>query len=162
MKHIWTLKDWKKNINFSDVNHRTGLRLKFDDNIDYEVRRACKEFAVFLRKEYYFPIRVPVYFKNKKKLRCIDGDLAYGTFFEPTSYDVEPYVRIAVADYNDLCFKWGKDSALTSILLSLAHELTHYFQWINGVELTECGYEQQATRYARLILDEYAETRDHP
>ena len=55
----------------------------------------------------------------------------------------------------DLCHKWGKDSALTAILSTIAHELTHYFQWINALKLTPIGQERQATNYARYILDEY-------
>ncbi|MCL2670548.1 MAG: hypothetical protein FWF10_00740 [Clostridiales bacterium] len=51
---------------------------------------------------------------------------------------------------------------MASYLFSLAHELTHYFQWINGIQLTEIGEERQATCYANWILDEYAETREHP
>ena len=61
-----------------------------------------------------------------------------------------------------MCHKWGKDSALTAILSTIAHELTHYFQWINALKLTPIGQERQATNYARYILDEYAETREHP
>lgn len=56
----------------------------------------------------------------------------------------------------------GKDSALTAILITIAHELTHYFQWINALHLTPIGQERQATKYARYILDDYAETREHP
>ena len=56
----------------------------------------------------------------------------------------------------------GKDNALASILLSLAHELTHYYQWINNIQLTPTGRERQATKYANYIIDEYASTREHP
>ena len=77
-------------------------------------------------------------------------------------YTVEPYIRVAAGDYLDLCEKWGKDSALTAILLTIGHELTHYFQWINALELTLMGMERQATKYARYVLDDYAETREHP
>ena len=86
---IWTIDDWEKNIDLTREGHRTGLRLRFDKDIDSEVRRACKEFAVFLRREYFF-------------------------------------------------------------------------QWINALKLTPIGQERQATNYARYILDEYAETREHP
>lgn len=48
MWHIWTIDDWEKNIDLTREGHRTGLRLRFDKDIDSEVRRACKEFAVFL------------------------------------------------------------------------------------------------------------------
>ena len=162
MEHIWTIENWVKILNENGEKSRKGLRLRFDKGIDPEVHRACAEFAAFLRREYFFPIRVPIYFKNTKKIKCIDGDLVYGTFFRPDSYDVEPYIRIAVGDYNDLCVKWGRDCALTAILLTIAHELTHYFQWINALQLTPLGQERQAKRYARFILDEYAETRGHP
>ena len=55
MYHIWTLDNWEKNIDLTREGHRSGLRLRFDKGTDDEVRRACKEFAVFLRKEYFFP-----------------------------------------------------------------------------------------------------------
>ena len=163
MEHIWTIENWEKNINLHEQGHRTSLRIRFDKDIDSEVRRSCKEFVSFLRKEYFFPLRVVVYVKNVKKLIAIDGDKVYGTFWSMNDdYSVEPQIRVAAGDYNDLCNKWGKDSALTAILLTIAHELTHYFQWINALKLTPIGQERQATKYARYILDEYAETREHP
>lgn len=155
MYHIWTVSNWEKNIDLEREGHRTGLRLRFDKNIDSEVRRSCKE--------YFFPIRVVVYIKNTPKIVAMDGDEVYGTFWWiDDDFTVEPYCRIAAGDYMDLCRKWGKDCALTAILLTIAHELTHYFQWINSLHLTQIGMERQATKYARYILDEYAETREHP
>ena len=160
MQHIWTLENWEKNIDLDDKNHRTGLRLKFDKGVDIEVRKACKEFAAFMRREYFFPIRVPVYLKNQKKLKCMDGSFAYGTFFETISYKVEPYIRIAVGDYNDRCISWGKESAMIAILLTISHELTHYFQWINDLKLTPIGKERQATMYSNYVLDEFFESKN--
>jgi predicted SprT family Zn-dependent metalloprotease len=58
--------------------------------------------------------------------------------------------------------KWGKDDALARILATIAHELTHYFQWINNLKLTPMGRERQANQYAGFILAEYAHTRTHP
>lgn len=161
--HIWMIENWEKNIDLTKEGHRTGLRMRFDKDIDSEVRRACKGFAAFLRREYFFPIRIVVYIKNKYKIVAMDGDEVYGVFWSMyDDYNIEPSIRVAAGDYNDLCQKWGKDSALTAILLTIAHELTHYFQWINSLKLTEIGQERQATKYARYILDEYAETREHP
>lgn len=103
--HIWTIEKWIKNLSYDKTAYRKGLRLVFDKNVDAELCSACKHFAAWMRKEYFFPIRIPIYFKNKKKLRCLDGDLADGTFFEPISYADEPYIRIAVGDFNELCRK---------------------------------------------------------
>jgi hypothetical protein len=75
---------------------------------------------------------------------------------------VEPYVRIATGDYQMLLKKWGKDNALNAILKCIAHKLTHYFQWINELKLTDIGTERQANQYSRLILDEYFNVRETP
>lgn len=83
-------------------------------------------------------------------------------FFEPFSYYTEPYIKIATGDYYDLQSRNGKDNALATILATLAHELTHYYQWINDIQLTPKGREQQATRYSNYIIDEYSMTCDHP
>ena len=50
---------------------------------------------------------------------------------------------------------------------SIAHELSHYFQWIKDHE-EWCGledrskYERQAVYYAREIVRDYADVVDHP
>lgn len=96
-------------------------------------------------------------------IKAMDGELVYGTFWwVENDYTVEPHIRVAAGDYPELCEKGDKDSALTAILLTIAHELTHYFQWINDLQLTSIGMERQATKYARYIMDEYAETRERP
>ena len=74
----------------------------------------------------------------------------------------EPYIRLAAGDYAALTAQRGKDNALASVLSCLAHELTHYYQWINALSLTPVGRERQAARYARYILYEYSCTREHP
>ena len=109
MYHIWTIENWKENVQLTGKNHRTGLRVRFDKDIDNEVRRSCKEFAVFLRKGYFFPIRVVVYIKNSPQIVAMDGDKVAGTFWRiKDDYTVEPYIRIAAGAYMDLCNKWGR------------------------------------------------------
>lgn len=159
--HIWTINDWEKNLPDNSLR-RTGLRFRYDRNTHPEVKRACLQFAIWLRTQYYFPLRVVVYVKGAKTIRTKDGDHVVGSFFEPFSYLDEPYIRIATGDYDELAGNLGRDNALASILLSLAHELTHYYQWINNIQLTPVGRERQATRYANYIIDEYASTRAHP
>ena len=70
MDHIWTIENWEQNIDFMEEGHRTGFRLRFDSGIDPEVRRACKEVAAFLRKEYFFPLRVVANIRIKRKVRA--------------------------------------------------------------------------------------------
>lgn len=127
-----------------------------------EVKRACTDFGKWLRQEYYFPIRVVIYFKRSEYIKALDGDLVSATFFEPFSKMDEPFIRIATGDYKRMLDEWGKDSALAAILGSISHELTHYFQWINDICLTESGLEKQASYYRKKIITSYAKTREHP
>ncbi len=159
--HIWTIEDWSKNL-AEDSLRRTGVRFRYEKTVPAEVKRACSQFAHWLRSEYYFPLRVVVYVKGTKTIRTQDGENVVGSFFEPYSYLDEPYIKIATGDYDELVSDLGNDNALASILLSLAHELTHYYQWINDIQLTPIGRERQAARYANYIIDEYSLTRDHP
>lgn len=160
--HIWTIDKWKKYINIADDEHRYGLRLRIDREVDSEVKRACKEFAKWLRSEYLFPKRVVVYIKSSRQIEALDGELVSATFFGPYDYRFEPYIRIATGDYCDLLDKLGKDNALAAILCSISHELTHYYQWVNNLPLTEIGEERQAKSYSKYIIKEYAQTREHP
>ena len=66
-------------------------------------------------------------------------------------------MRIATGDYQELVAERGKKEAMWSILGTLAHELTHYFQYINQLELTRIGEERQATVYSDYILNDYDE-----
>lgn len=159
--HIWTITNWKKILK-ENKSRRTGIHFRYDKTVDPEVKRACSQFARWLRLEYYFPLRVLVYVKGADTIRTKDGEKVVGSFFEPFSYDDEPYIRIATGDYDGLVQKMGKDNALATILASLAHELTHYYQWINNIQLTDIGRERQATQYSNFIVDEYSRTCDHP
>lgn len=159
--HIWTMDNWKKNL-LGNIHRRTGIRFRYDNTVDAEVKRACMQFAFWLRSEYVFPLRVLIYVKGAETIRTKDGENVVGCFFEPFSYSDEPYIRIATGDYKKLTSNFGKDNALATILASLAHELTHYYQWINNIQLTPIGRERQATRYAAYIIDEYSSTCEHP
>ena len=153
--HIWTIENWIDILDYENHKYRTGLRLVFDKDVHPELRSACKNFAAWMRKEYVFPIRIPIYFKNKSILKCLDGDFACGTFFEPARYSDEPYIRIAVGGFLELCQERGAQNATLSVFKTISHELTHYFQWINGLELTSIGKERQATLYSDYIVAEY-------
>ena len=159
--NIWLNDSWKSNLNDTSFR-RKGIRFRYERNVPPEVKQAVAHFAQWLRSEYVFPIRVPVYVKGEKTIRAKDGDQVVGTFFEPFSYEDEPYIRIATGDYDDLVIKYGKDNALAAILTALAHEITHYFQWINNIQITDAGRERQAAKCAKQVLEAYAETRDHP
>ena len=156
-RNLWLSNTWEDYFKIKPI--RAGLRVKFDKGINYEVKMACKAFAKWLRRYYYFPIRVPIYFKNKKMLKSSVGKMCSATFFGPYNKNVEPYIRISVGDYNDMVRKRGKINAIYAILCSITHELSHYYQWIKareGFDDEEYNYsERQALYYSKAIASDY-------
>jgi hypothetical protein len=111
-----------------------------------------------LRKEYNFPIRVPVYLNQHRCFITVEGEEVTASFFAPNDRNIEPYIRIATGDYDDLVSEWGKNDALASYICSLAHEIIHYQQWIIEGSTSEEGIEEEA----EAILRRYAQTVDVP
>lgn len=153
----WTMTRWESWISKDAPEFRSGLRLRFERDVHPEVRRGCLAFAKWLREYYVFPVRVPVYGKAAERVRAMDGEMVYGTCFCPERLDVEPYIKVANGSYAAMCRSDGKEDALAAILYTLAHELTHYFQWLNQLELTPAGAERQANRCAGEIVGMYME-----
>ena len=147
---------------YSNNNHRSGLRVRYEKNIDSEVKRAIGECIKWLRTTYDFPKRLNLYVKESVRIKAKNGENVCGTFFRPANRDVEPYIKVATGDYHELLLDRGKDNALATILQTIMHEISHYFQWLNDLDLTLIGEERQATNYSRKLMFEYAETRDHP
>ena len=139
---------------------RQGLRIRCDQGVHPEVRRACLEFSKWLRKEFEFPIRVVVYLKKDYQIKNkFTKELVSATFFAPFDKSEEPYIRVSTGDYIELLEENGRDDALAAILSSIAHELGHFFQWIDDLEMDEEGEENKISEY---MLDLYSQTRDHP
>ncbi len=142
---------------------RQGLRIRNDAGVDPEIKAAVIAFSKWIRQNYDFPVRIVVYIKNKKYIKAMDWELVSATCFLPYSKSVEPYARVSVGDYEKMKEKRGRDNALAGILTSVAHELTHYFRWIDDSEYDDKKREERkACRLARKIVNDYATTREHP
>lgn len=158
--NIWMIENWRNT--YKGIENKAGLVVCYENGVDLELKEACKRFFSWLRKKYDFPIKITIYIKATIRIKAKDGDQVCGTIFEPYSRTHYPYIRIATGDYNSIRTLRGRDNAIASILFSIAHELTHYFQLINDLALTDIGKERQANRYANCILDEYADYTPHP
>lgn len=158
--HVWNMVYWKRFYNQADI--RSGLRLHCDKTLYSQVKRACKEFCAWLRADYTFPLRVNIYLKDSDRIRASDGELVYGIWYKPYDKYKEPYIKVAAGDFKKLLKERGRDNALAVYLFDIAHQLTHYFQWINSLKLTEDAEESQAERYSRMIVYDYAEVKEHP
>lgn len=137
---------------------RTGLRVRSLPGVHPEVRRACLEFASWIRGNMEFPIRVVVYLRKDYYIMTMLKEKVSASFFAPYNKNDEPYIRIATGDFEELDSEVGRDDALAAYLHSFAHELTHYQQWIHDKPFLE----DEAEETARLIVEQYGETREHP
>ncbi|KZZ85771.1 hypothetical protein [Bacillus sp. SJS] len=131
---------------------REGLRVRVEKGVNEDVRTACLDFCKWLRKEMEFPVRVVIYIKKSYYVKNITTkQLASATFFAPYQLNVEPYIRIATGDYEDLVKVRGQIDALYAYMESIAHELAHYKQWLESRELNE----KEASKYSEELVDLY-------
>lgn len=144
---------------------RAGLRLYCDKTVKDNVKEVCKHFCKWLRRNYSFPIRVNVYLRDRKCLKDDENNEVSGIFFDYADKFEEPYISIAAGDYEEWLEECGdRDSALAAYLGSMAHELTHYFQWLQRPDFevaSEEVLEKEADEYREYILEKYAAGTEH-
>lgn len=158
--NIWECSEWESV--YLNSNCRKGIKIDFDKEVDMDLRNAIKTMIAWLRTEYEFPIRVRIYIKKDLLVKATDGDMCPDFFFWPADRYDEPYIKLATGDYNELLEELGRDDAIGTILIALLHEITHYFQFVNGLEFSDPSLDKQAKKCARAVLNDYADTRDHP
>jgi hypothetical protein len=139
------------------ISPRSGLRIRGARGHP-QVRGALIRFAAWLRREYEFPIRMPVYLQPTETLVTLHGEVCTASFFAPWDRCVDPYIRIATGDYPSLRRELGRDNALAAYIHSMCHELVHYWQWIDTSEIWERG----VIRTADAMLRRYASAVRHP
>ncbi|MTH55358.1 DUF2750 domain-containing protein [Bacillus mangrovi] len=135
------------------MNARSGLRVRCEKGVNVNVRKACLDFAVWLRMNLEFPVRVAVYLKSSYQIKTMDtNELVSATFFAPYDKNVEPHIRVAAGDYEDLVKERGEMNAIYAIVNSMAHEIIHYRQWMEDRELDEAEAEVEGLK---LVEDYY-------
>ncbi len=93
-----------------------GLRLQIDQStLIPEVRRACKEFAAFLRREYFFHYELLYMLKTKLRL-LLWMVIEYMEHLHGWEMIMRYHhiIRVAAGDYQDKCKRWGKDMCINS------------------------------------------------
>ncbi|MFH0945672.1 MAG: hypothetical protein V2A76_10780 [Planctomycetota bacterium] len=126
---------------------RKGLRIRGHRGHPV-VRRALIRYARWLRQNYKFPIRVPVYLSPHPTIRKQDGEEVSATFFGPYDKTEEPYIRISTGDHALMRSERCRADVLASYIVSLSHEVIHYQQWLRG-PTTERGVNRGAVRMLR-------------
>ena len=114
--HIWTIEKWKKSYGADYEKIRHGLSVRYEREVNPEVKRACTEFCKWLREEYFFPQRIKVYLKASPQIKAKDNEMVSATIWLPGDKLEEPFIKIAVGDYHERLQERGKDHALAGIL----------------------------------------------
>lgn len=145
---------------------QSGLRLHFQQGINSGLRSVFLDFGAWLRENYPFPVRVNVYIKNDPTIKAMDGEQVSATFFGPDDLLKHPYIKIAAGDFDSIAKsrkEYGEFNAVCSTISSLAHELTHYYQWVNDIDSyqTDRQSERQARYYQEKIVYAYLDDRGY-
>lgn len=137
-----------------------GISLHFEKGVAPEFRKLCIQFVRWLRKRYCFPIHINIYIKDCEKIRLIGGQMAYGGFryFE----NRPPYIRIPARIEADIQSQYVDAEIYYSILSSLVHELTHYYQWVADLEQANAVSERQANYFRFRIVEQFCKECNLP
>ena len=147
--------DIKYKDQYADSANATGIRDKFyeyDNVFDATVVTEINRFITFLRKHYYFPIRLNILFCNTQGFKHhLDNHTYYGAFYSMDDENRKIYPRISIAA------NVSENNSLQDILFTLAHEITHYYQWYfwEEAQRTDQSLEIEANKWAKYILDVY-------
>ena len=152
---------WQRyKLNRKDLETSNGISLHFEKGIEPEFRKLCIQFVSWLRKNYSFPVHINVYIKDCEKIRLIGGQMAYGGFryFENRA----PYIRIPARIEPNVREAYEDIEIYYSILSSLVHELTHYYQWVSQLAQTDAVSERQANYFRFRVIEQFCKDCDLP
>lgn len=148
---MWIEKKDKKEYN--DFRQQ-GLRLKFYPGLTEDDHREYCLFCNWLRKQYFFPVRVYLCFVAQKAFYDMnDGHKYYGVFYS----DLECKERGAIYPRIFVAAKSESKDERASCIFTIIHELTHYFQWYfyEDEKRSDRSLEIEANRWARYLLWKY-------
>ena len=146
---FWIEKQFKKE--YINSAKETGIRCVFSKDYDDATKNEIMQFMKFIRANYYFPIRVRITIFNEAHfVSPVDGHRYYGVFYDGDDTK-KTYPIIYIAG------KKTKRNSIGDILSSIAHELTHYYQWyfLEDDKRTDRSLEIEANKWTEYILHTY-------
>lgn len=153
---LWRVQEGREN---------SGIFLHIDREVPRNLRLAFMRFTNWIRAQYIFPVKVTVYIKSTAYiLSRATGKSVAANIWMPYDLQKTACIKVSVGDFNELVRESDAFGATCSELCSLAHEITHYFQWQNGCDMDSAAAvrvnEQQARRKARRMVQKYIDTED--
>lgn len=149
---------YSKNSIWIDLNYKnfyldsktSGIYVYYDRTLDDSTLKQIKGVIAWLKKNYFFPIRCNIFMENEKRFNSSKGNYyCQGIFFAAGDLTRTKLPRIYIA-----C-----DTDFEYLVFTLAHELTHYFQWFFFQDEKRAGksLEIEANKYAKWLTYSYFE-----
>ena len=138
----------------------TGLRVRYAEGLDESLKENINDLIAFLRRRYYFPVRCNINISNHATFRSeADGHRFYGVFYD--NEDVREKKHFYPEIYVAGGIRSHTAAGIEEILLTILHELSHYYQWLFAEEegRTDRSIEPEATKWANLVLEEFRKAR---
>ena len=154
----------KKDKNEYCDSRKKGLRIVFRSGTDNGLRTEILSFAKWLRKRYWFPIRVEIRFLNHEEFCINENKSVVALFNYQTNWDnvtakekACPLVYIAMGKYRNQLKKHGFEETIYNYIFSVVHELTHYYQWYfyEFEKRSSKSLETEANSWAYLLAGEF-------
>lgn len=140
---------------------RWNMRCHYDKTMPAETKSAIQLYIRWLKRHYFLPNEIRVYFINKYKIDCLmDDGRAFGTTLFPDDCS-EVIVRIACGHKKRPTSVDEWDNYIGGVLETLTHELTHVLYDSCDCRYSDRSLECRCTRDANELLDMYAATHKH-
>ena len=150
---MWIEKRDKNNYLDSSIR---GLRVRYENKISQELKSNIKMFISWIRKIYFFPIRISLIIKSYKSFvdKNNKRESKANFYYYNDSVHKLPFIWVATGQYY---YSKQKRDELIDILFTIAHELTHYYQWYFDEidDRSDRSLEIEANRWASYLIEKF-------
>lgn len=154
----------KKDKNEYCDSRKKGLRLVFRSVADDRFKAKILSFAKWLRRRYWFPIRVEIRFISNEEIYINESKSVVALFNYQIDWDnvtaeekVCPLIYIATGKYQKQLKKHGFEETIYNYIFSIVHELTHFYQWYfyEYEKRSSRSLETEANSWAYFLTGEF-------
>lgn len=132
--------------------------------IDPDLKKEIQCFVRWLRKNYWFPIEISCTFTNDNYLVGENNKKSCAIFIYQTTWDkkdtndkILPKIKVATGKFKKQLKRHELSDVLFNQLFSIAHEITHYYQWYfyQFESRTDRSLEIEANRWGGYIVENF-------
>ena len=140
---------------YIETKENNGIYLRFAKGVDIGLKKKIQAFCRWVRRNYVFPIKLNIFISDAPYIvNSQTGEKVSATIFLPDDRS-NPLARISTGNYLKDIERIDLFSADCNVLASIAHEITHYFQWWKADSPNAKLDESQARRKAKQIVYRY-------